>query len=396
MSGRSSLTLGVIYVNMALYAVSFQMQRPLEPFLVDTLLKNRSSSGAEEYSRLQSFFFVIQTIGSLLSGRLIDRIGFKNGFLINFAASALSYFILSQATSLPLLYLCKVPTAFQMGFLCAQIAVAQDGADSSGRVENLGRVSAAYTIGSIIGPYVGGFLGASGDYYYGAKLSCGASVLSLLITFLLPSPLPSSSSPLPSSSSSLKYQPAPQAEDMPSTAVVQPQKQSIIEVALSVWLLLSIKVFSNVANSISPFAQPLILKDIFALNEYQLGLTMSVNAIFSALVSALALGPLISLAKGDLRTVVSASLAGLVISFTVQTLLAFNSLGSLFSFSGGFYEYYASSLVIVMLQFVLSNALTAECTQSVEESSIGTVIGLEHSLFAGTLSLADNAFLVQY
>lgn len=59
-------TLLLIYVNVALYATCFQIQRPLEPFLVDKLGLGGDSGG--EYAKLQSFFSVMQTLGSLVAG----------------------------------------------------------------------------------------------------------------------------------------------------------------------------------------------------------------------------------------------------------------------------------------------------------------------------------------
>lgn len=63
---KSSRTLLLIYVNIAIYATCFQIQRPLEPFLVEKLGLSGDSGG--EYAKLQSFFSLMQTVGSLLAG----------------------------------------------------------------------------------------------------------------------------------------------------------------------------------------------------------------------------------------------------------------------------------------------------------------------------------------
>ena len=42
---RSQLTLGIIYINIVLYATCYQIQRPLEPFLVDKLALSGDASG---------------------------------------------------------------------------------------------------------------------------------------------------------------------------------------------------------------------------------------------------------------------------------------------------------------------------------------------------------------
>eukprot|EP01035_Chromulina_nebulosa_P025392 gene25392-33142_t len=137
---RSKLTLFLIYINIVLYATCYQIQRPLEPFLVDKLTQMGDASG-DAYANLQSFFSLVQMIGSFLIGVGLDRVGVKGGFVVTFIASALSYGILSQSTSMWMLYISKIPTIFQAGFLCAQVAASQATTDGSERVEALGRLT---------------------------------------------------------------------------------------------------------------------------------------------------------------------------------------------------------------------------------------------------------------
>ena len=80
---------------------------------VDKLVKDSGSLAATEYTKLQSFFSMIQTIGSLIVGTILDRFGVKGGFVITFVSSALSYYLLSLSTTMSILYLSKIPTIFQ-------------------------------------------------------------------------------------------------------------------------------------------------------------------------------------------------------------------------------------------------------------------------------------------
>ena len=45
----------IVYVNILLYAVCYQLQRPIEPFLVDKL-SSKSTDSKQAYGQLQSFF----------------------------------------------------------------------------------------------------------------------------------------------------------------------------------------------------------------------------------------------------------------------------------------------------------------------------------------------------
>ena len=64
------------------------------------------------------------------------------------------------------------------GFLCAQCAIAKVTDQGPDRIETLGRLTTAYTIGGVIGPYLGGVLGSTGDYLVGAKYATIGSLFS--------------------------------------------------------------------------------------------------------------------------------------------------------------------------------------------------------------------------
>ena len=310
----SSTTMLLVYINVMLYATCYQIQRPLEPYMVAKIGLIGDSSA--EYANLQSFFQLMQTFGALIAGWFLDRFGAKWGFIISFIASALSYMLLSQATTLELLYLSKVPTIFQQGFLCAQLAASQGTKDGAERVQALGRLTMSYTIGSVLGPAIGGWLGSSGDYYFGAKLAAGGSLASVLLTVLF---MPSSSS-LPSTFARSSGYTAISTNDentadadstiikptrtMPSA--VQQVLLSTISVIQIVWLLLSTKVITSVANAMSQAAFPLILKDIYGLNEQAMGLSMSAMSAFNGVVNGLLLVQINSIINSIIRTFILA------------------------------------------------------------------------------------------
>ena len=149
----SSKEVTVTYLNIILYALSYQLQRPVEPFLVRSLIhgnsKNASSSlqsNEEEsstnqtYGRLTSFFSLIQTVGSPLVGILLDKIGVRSTSILVYTGSAASYAILSQATTPAGLYWSKVPTLLQHAFLVGQATVSSLEDDGDALIEDRYRV----------------------------------------------------------------------------------------------------------------------------------------------------------------------------------------------------------------------------------------------------------------
>ena len=150
---QKTAVLWLTYLNIVLYALCYQLQRPVEPYLVQNLTVrsgNPPDDVALSYGRLQSFFSTIQTIGSPLVGILLDRIGIRLTSALVFLSSAISYGILALATDMNMLFYSKVPTVLQHAFLVAQAAAASSTVgNESARAQALGRMTTAYTVGGM-------------------------------------------------------------------------------------------------------------------------------------------------------------------------------------------------------------------------------------------------------
>lgn len=374
----TTFTLWIVYINVVLYATCYQIQRPLEPFMVEKL--NLVGDSSDEYAKLQSFFSVMQTIGSLISGVFLDKFGVKGGFIISFLASAASYALLSQSTTLNILYLSKIPTIFQAGFLCAQLAASQVTTDGAERVAALGRLTMSYTIGSIIGPTVGGFLGANGDYYLGAKLAVAGSLLSVVLTLFMPS-ITTTNVEIVDDEVLHTAEPNEKIKGSDKKVSSGTSNVPVLTVISLVWLFLGTKVITSVANSMGAAALPLILKNIYGLNEQNMGFSLSFNSVFNAIVNGALLGPIVHFFGGNLSTLIEVCISAMAILSAIQAAFALPSYASL-SLANGLIEFLALTIALSMFQYVLSTTITSESTTRVGPKAKGTLLGLEHALFA--------------
>lgn len=363
------LTLIIVYINVALYATCFQIQKPLEPYLVDKLV-NSNGDSVQEYARLQSFFSAIQAVGSLVTGLILDRMSAKFGFYVSFLASALSYYLLSQSKTLTILYLSKLPTIFQAGFLCAQLSASQVTCDGPERVKALGRLTMAYTVGMILGPALGGWLGASGDFYFGATIAVYGSLLSVVLTYFMPD----------AASTSTSARSEKPKEDKQSTGGGGVLSSVWIVVSL-VWLLLATKVVTSVANAMAQTTFSLVLKNTYSFSTQALGTASSAMALLNATVNGVFLGPILALLGNDLTSAVAICLAATVVLCAVQAAAASDPYLSL-SPSRGLHEYLGTTVLLTVFQYVLATTITGESTARVGAGLKGTLLGLEHSLFA--------------
>lgn len=370
----SNTTLCIVYVNVMLYATCYQLQRPIEPFLVEKLSIAAGGSTQDvqsSYMRLQSFFSVLQMLGSLCIGVIIDKIGSRGGFILCFACSALSYGILSCATTMQLLFLSKIPTAFQAGFLCAQSAVIETTTEGSERVTALGRLTVCYTVGSIIGPFLGGWIGASGDYYIGAYASVAGSLLSIVLCFFMQHP---------SNSVDHTHKMSPDGPSAIKKASAQ-FPYNLLTVVRRVSLLLGTKLVSGIANSIASTTLPLIMKDSYGLNETGLGVSMSTMSAFNALVNGVLLSPITKFFRQDLLALISFALRSMFCFYFVQFVFSTAHFTETLAVEG-YYPFFITCIILSMYQYVLGTVITSESSARVDDHEKGTLIGLEHSLFA--------------
>jgi len=136
--------------------VGFTMLIPNIQLRADTLLGSTPLKGPIIGLLLQSTF-IIQLIASPQWGRFADRVGGKKIFVACQWLSALAMLLYGLAESIPLLFLSRI----MAGFGSANIAVGQSmivaSTDEAQRKVVLGRLGAAISAGSILGPAIGGF-----------------------------------------------------------------------------------------------------------------------------------------------------------------------------------------------------------------------------------------------
>ena len=391
----ATLALWVTYVNIVLYALCYQLQRPVEPFLVAKL--TTSGDAAMNYGRVQAFFSAIQTVGSPLVGILLDRIGIRRTSALVFAASALSYAVLAHSTDLSTLFLSKVPTVLQHAFLVAQATAATEaGSDDALRAQALGRMTTSYTIGATIGPALGGFLAHGdgddskvGDMYFGAWLAVFGSILSVVLSLAyLPDEHYHTDTPTEASTKNTPQHSRSFLADVKKTANLATRSH--------IWPLLAVKVVGGVARSMHSTALPLALKEGLDFDPAQLGLVMSSASLAVAVFGAVALKPFTNTLGSEGLARLGLSFRG-VMAISIAYIVSSSSLsGSLLSTSPVFIQICTASIAHALASHALATSLTTMTTGSVPPSERGAILGLEHGLFSfvGVFAPTAGTFLL--
>eukprot|EP01039_Chlorochromonas_danica_P001157 gene1157-1263_t len=398
----------VICLNIALYGACFQMQRPIEPFLVERLKQEGEDQAdvAREYARLQSFFAIMNAAGSLVSGRLLDLFGIRGSFLLSYGASLASYAILSQAHTKQLLYCSKLPSTFQSAFLCAQVALSRWTAEGRERARALGLLTMSYTLGSVVGPALGGWIGASGDYYLGAKIAVVGTIVSIVWTLAA---LPTDESPAVESSTSLGSATETSVSSVGGDVVKSSSSKtdsktekaqltppdSGISLMKKIWssagVLIAAKMLSSIGNSMFLSILPIVFKNQFSLAENSLGLILSFASLSGMISSGFVLERVVHFLEGDIFQVIQLCMTGLIVCSVIQAFFATPVIMKAYEENVNLVIFVSLYFLSMTIQYLLSTAISSESTGRVEDQYKGTLLGLEHSVFAAARIVAPQA-----
>lgn len=407
----------VTYLNIILYAVSYQLQRPVEPFLVRSLIHDQSnpatttnsnneeeSTANQTYGRLTSFFSLIQTIGSPLVGTLLDRIGPRRTSILCYGASACSYWILAHATTPTWLYCSKIPTLLQHAFLVGQATVASlpdDGEGDDGmkrRAAALGRMTTAYTVGATIGPALGGYL-ASTDLYAGARLAVWGSLVSVVLSvvYLKDHSVKCKEEDSEGDSSSAKQQQSATGTIIRHASFLQSVRKTLSFLRHpTIGPLLFIKLLNGVSSSAFGTILPLILANKLRFSTNHMGYFMSASSLSVAAFAAVGISPAMTYVgnRPDRLAFVgigcrlaSMVMFGVVVSWVMSTLTSFEageeeeSAITMMS-TRGLVTTTLASVAISLSSHMHATSLTTLTTGTVPPEERGAILGLEHGLFA--------------
>jgi MFS transporter, DHA1 family, tetracycline resistance protein len=119
---------------------------------------------------LQATYPFCTFIAAPILGQLSDRFGRRPVLALSIAGTAIGYIIFAlgiNAKAIPLLFLGRAIDGFTGGNLAVAQAAVGDVSDNSNRAKNFGFIGAAFGLGFIIGPYLGGRLSAPHRSFYG-------------------------------------------------------------------------------------------------------------------------------------------------------------------------------------------------------------------------------------
>ncbi len=152
---KSSLL--ILFSVIVLDLVGFGIVIPILPFYAEKLGVNATILGL-----LLTSYALMQFIFSPLWGKLSDRIGRRKVLMITMFGSAFGLLVLGLAHSLTLLFVGRILSGIFAGNISVATAYVSDVTTVEDRAKGMGLIGAAFGIGFILGPALGGILSPYG------------------------------------------------------------------------------------------------------------------------------------------------------------------------------------------------------------------------------------------
>ncbi len=191
MAGKRKAALGFIFVTLLIDVIGFGIIIPVIPKLISQLIGGTLSDASRYGGWLMFAFSVMQFLFSPVLGNLSDQYGRRPVLLISLFGFALDYLFVAFAPTLAWLFVGRLVAGITGASFTAATAYIADISPPEKRAQNFGMIGAAFGLGFIIGPVIGGILGQ-----YGPRVpflaAAGLTLLNWLYGYFI---LPESLSP---------------------------------------------------------------------------------------------------------------------------------------------------------------------------------------------------------
>ena len=162
MSTKPKAATGFIFVTLLLDTIGFGIIIPVVPGLIMELIEG-DVSNASLYGGILTFSFAFsQFLSAPILGGLSDKYGRRPILSISLFGFGLNYLLTAWAPTIGWLFLARIFSGITSATTTTGSAYIADVSAPEKRAQNFGLIGAAFGLGFIIGPVIGGFLGEYG------------------------------------------------------------------------------------------------------------------------------------------------------------------------------------------------------------------------------------------
>ena len=164
--------------------LGFGIVLPLMPYYVESF-----GAGAVTIGLLMASYSIFQLLSAPILGELSDKICRRPVLLFSIGGTAVSFFMLGAANTIPLLFLSRIIDGASGGNIATAQAYIADITSKEDRTQGMGNMMAAFSLGMILGPAAGGLLSVYGYSVPAYAAGVVALIATILTYFYLPESL---------------------------------------------------------------------------------------------------------------------------------------------------------------------------------------------------------------
>jgi len=177
--GEKQAAIGFIFITLLIDVMGLGIIIPVIPKLIQELIHGDVSEAAKIGGWLTFAYAITQFLFSPLVGNLSDKYGRRPVLLLSLFGFSLDYLLLAFAPTITWLFIGRIIAGITGASITTASAYIADISNDENRAKNFGMIGAAFGLGFIIGPVIGGLLGQ-----YGARIPFYAAAVLCMLNFL--------------------------------------------------------------------------------------------------------------------------------------------------------------------------------------------------------------------
>jgi len=290
-----------IFITVVLDVLALGIIVPVLPPLVVAFLGGNTARAAQIYGLFATAWALMQFVASPVLGALSDRFGRRPIILLSIAGLGLDYILMAMAPTLGWLFVGRVISGVTSASFATAAAYIADVTPPEQRAKSFGLIGAAFGLGFVLGPVMGGLLGTVNPrlpFWVSAALCLTNALYGL---FVLPESLP------PERRSRFSWA---RANPIGSLRLLRSHPELLA--------LACVTFLYYVAHEVLPSTFVLYTTYRYDWTPRTVGLTLALVGICTAIVSGRLVGPIVA-RIGERRAALTGLACGAV-AFTVYGL----------------------------------------------------------------------------
>ena len=185
-----TFSLVVLFLIALIDSIGFGIILPVTPMLLMEVTGSNLADSAFYGGWLMFVFAIMQFFCMPILGNLSDAYGRRPVIILSLLVLGTNYMIMGLATSLSMLFIGRIISGIGSATISTCNAYIADIIDEKERAQYFGMLGAAFGLGFVIGPVIGGFLGDYGTRVPFFATGAMAFVSLCIALFVLPESLP--------------------------------------------------------------------------------------------------------------------------------------------------------------------------------------------------------------